>query len=153
MRQSESEDPYNLGRFVAAQEPVFDRVCEELRRGRKESHWMWFVFPQLRGLGRSVLALRYAIASLAEAAAYLAHPVLGPRLRRCVALVNAVTSRSAGDIFGYPDDLKFHSSLTLFARSTADNADFAEALQKYFGGAFDPLTLDLLSRSEAGAVP
>jgi uncharacterized protein (DUF1810 family) len=153
MRQSEGEDPYDLLRFVAAQEPVFDRICEELRRGRKDSHWMWFVFPQLRGLGRSVLALRYAIASLAESAAYLAHPVLGPRLRRCVALVNAVKGRSAGDIFGYPDDLKFHSSLTLFARATADNADFVEALQKYFGGAFDPLTLDLLSRSDAGAVP
>jgi uncharacterized protein (DUF1810 family) len=149
MRQSDSDDPHDLERFVAAQEPVFDRVRDELRRGRKRSHWMWFVFPQLAGLGRSAMAQRYAIASLAEAVAYLEHPALGPRLRRCVQLVNAIDGRSVGEIFGYPDDLKFHSSLTLFAHATRDNTVFIEALQKYFGGAFDLLTVGLLSRAES----
>lgn len=146
MQQDGERDPYDLQRFVRAQDPVFDEVCEELRRGRKRTHWMWFVFPQIRGLGRSPMAERYAIASLPEAAAYLGHPILGPRLRRSIELVNAVEGRSAGEIFGHPDDLKFRSSLTLFARAAEDNALFVEALQKYFGGAFDPLTLALLPR-------
>src|ERR1700756_83260 len=110
-------DPYDLQRFVDAQNPVYDKVCSELRDGRKKSHWMWFVFPQIAGLGSSPLARRYAISSLAEAAAYHAHPILGPRLTECTSLVNRVEGRPVEQIFGYPDDLKFCSSMTLFARA------------------------------------
>jgi uncharacterized protein (DUF1810 family) len=109
------DDPFDLARFVAAQAPVYDRVVAELRAGRKESHWMWFIFPQAAGLGRSAMSERYAIGSLDEARAYLAHPVLGPRLRECTALVNtALETRSLAEIFGYPDGLKFHSCMELF---------------------------------------
>src|SRR5580692_6153851 len=108
-------DAFDLERFVTAQAPVIDRVRAELRAGSKRSHWMWFVFPQIAGLGSSAMAQRYAIASLDEAGAYLAHPVLGPRLRDCTALALDVAGRTAHQIFGNPDDLKFHSSLTLFA--------------------------------------
>jgi uncharacterized protein (DUF1810 family) len=142
--QSEPSDPYDLQRFVDAQNPVFMEVCSELRQGWKTGHWMWFIFPQLRGLGSSAMANRYAIASLAEAAAYLDHPLLGPRLRQCAQLVTEVKCRTIGEIFGRPDDLKFRSSMTLFAHATSDNAVFTEALQTYFGGTFDPLTLDRL---------
>ena len=142
--QPEANDPHNLQRFVDAQNPVFEEVCRELRRGRKTGHWMWFVFPQLRGLGFSAMANRYAIASRAEAAAYLDHPVLGGRLRLCTRLVTAVQGRAIGEIFGYPDDLKFCSSTTLFAHATPDNAVFIDALRKYFAGAFDPATLERL---------
>ncbi len=133
-------DPYDLQRFIDAQAPVFDRVCAELASGRKASHWMWFVFPQIRGLGHSPMAERYAISSLAEAHAYLVHPVLGPRLRRCVALVNAVEGRSIRDILGPPDDLKFRSCMTLFAHAAADGAVFRAALDRYFAGEEDPAT-------------
>jgi uncharacterized protein (DUF1810 family) len=131
----------SLERVVRAQEPVIEQVLEELRAGRKASHWMWFVFPQIQGLGHSPMAQRFAIASLAEAEAYLAHPVLGARLRECTRLVNEVEGRAIEEIFGYPDDLKFRSSMTLFAHATADNRVFMDALRKYFGGAYDPLTV------------
>jgi uncharacterized protein (DUF1810 family) len=140
-------DPYDLQRFVAAQDPVFDQVRAELRAGCKRSHWMWFVFPQIEGLGLSPMAQKYAISSRAEAAAYLDHPILGPRLRECTRLVTAVEGRSAGDIFGYPDDLKFRSSMTLFAHAASDNKLFTDALQKYFTAGFDPLTLERLQAS------
>ena len=139
-------DPHDLERFVTAQEPVYERVLAELRAGEKRSHWMWFVFPQVAGLGHSDMAKRYALSSLAEAKAYLAHPVLGPRLRECTALVNGVDGRSINDIFGYPDDLKFHSSMTLFARAAGDDHVFADALEKYFDGTPDKQTLQRLGR-------
>ena len=140
------EDPYDLRRFVDAQAPVYGRVCEELRAGRKRSHWMWFVFPQVAGLGRSETARRYAVSSRAEAEAYLAHAVLGPRLRECTGLVNRVEGSSAEDIFGHTDAQKFRSSMTLFAYLTADNEIFREALRKYFGGDHDYPTLERLAR-------
>ncbi len=139
-----------LERFARAQAPVLDEVRAELRAGRKKTHWMWFVFPQLRGLGHSPTAEFYAIASLEEAQAYLADPVLGPRLRECTRLVNAIEGRPIGEVFGFPDDLKFHSCMTLFARaaspgSASAGADvFRAALEKYFGGEEDPRTLERL---------
>ena len=137
-------DPFNLDRFVSAQDPVLAQVHIELRAGAKRTHWMWFVFPQLAGLGRSDTARHYALSSLDEARAYLAHPLLGPRLIGCTNLVNAVEDRSAHQIFGYPDDLKFHSSMTLFASAQPDERAFADALRKYFGGALDRLTMERL---------
>lgn len=134
-------DPYHLQRFVDVQAPVFNQVCRELHAGRKQSHWMWYVFPQLKGLGHSPMAERFGIASRAEAEAYLQHPVLGPRLYQCTRLVNLIEDRHIGDIFDYPDDLKFHSSMTLFAQVAADNQAFTEALQKYFAGKPDRATL------------
>jgi len=134
-------DPYDLQRFVDAQNPVYDKVCSELRDGRKKSHWMWFIFPQIEGLGSSPLARKFTISSLTEAAAYLAHSILGPRLAECTRLVNRVEGRLIEQIFGYPDDLKFRSSMTLFAHATPDNRVFIEALQNYFRGEFDPATL------------
>ena len=134
-------DPYNLQRFVKAQDAVFAQVRAELREGQKASHWMWFVFPQLKGLGHSGMAEWFGIASREEAEAYLAHPILGPRLRECTQLVNLVEGRSVEEIFGYPDDLKFRSSMTLFSRTAEDNEVFLAALEKYFGGEPDPLTL------------
>jgi uncharacterized protein (DUF1810 family) len=138
-------DPYDLARFVTAQEPVLDRVRAELRRGRKASHWMWFVFPQVAGLGSSPTARHYAISGLDEARAYLAHPVLGPRLRECAELAAAVEGGSAAEVFGYPDDLKLRSSMTLFARAAPDTPVFAAVLDRYFGGEPDPATLERLS--------
>lgn len=138
------DDPYDLRRFVTAQEPIFDQVCAELRDGRKSTHWMWFIFPQFEGLGRSSMAQRYAIRSRAEAVAYLSHPLLGERLRECTRLVNAIEGRSIEHIFNAPDDLKFHSSMTLFAWTGGDNAVFTEAVRKYFGGRLDRRTLELL---------
>lgn len=132
---------FNLKRFVEAQAPVYGNVVAELRSGRKQSHWMWFVFPQLRGLGSSPTAEHYGIASLAEARAYLDHDLLGPRLHECVELVNQVQGRSVEQIFGWPDDLKLRSSMTLFARATGDNQDFTALLDKYFDGEQDPLTV------------
>ncbi|ACB25586.1 uncharacterized protein (DUF1810 family) [Methylobacterium sp. PvP062] len=134
-------DTYELGRFVAAQEGVYPRALAELQAGDKRSHWMWFVFPQIAGLGASPMAQRYAIGSLAEAEAYAAHPVLGARLRACTAAVNAVAGRSAHAIFGSPDDLKFRSSMTLFARAVPGEPVFADALARYFDGVPDPRTL------------
>jgi uncharacterized protein (DUF1810 family) len=134
----------NLARFLDAQAPIIERALEELRAGRKSSHWMWFVFPQIRGLGRSATARRFAIASRAEAEAYLRDPVLGPRLRECTRAVIALEDRRIDEIFGYPDSLKFRSSMTLFAHASADNDVFLEALRKYFGGEEDALTLERL---------
>ena len=138
-------DPYNLDRFVHAQDGIYERVREELRAGRKTSHWMWFIFPQLRGLGQSQMAHTYGIASRAEAEAYLNHPVLGQRLRECTRLVNAVQGSSVEEIFGYPDDLKFRSSMTLFAAGPNGQV-FETALEKYFAGQPDRRTLELLSQ-------
>lgn len=137
-------DPFDLQRFVDAQDPVYARVIAELRAGLKQSHWMWFVFPQIAGLGRSAMAERYAIRSLDEAKAYLARPVLGGRLRECAKLVLAVNGRSVRDIFGAPDDLKFHSSMTLFAHAAPDDPLFSKALEKYFGGKEDAATIERL---------
>ena len=136
-------DPFDLERFVGAQSPVYERVLAELRRGRKQSHWMWFIFPQLAGLGHSAMAQRFAIDSTEEARAYLAHGLLGPRLRECTALVNAVEGRTISEILGSPDDLKFCSSMTLFA-AVSDETEFARAIAKYYGGTRDRRTLDLL---------
>ncbi len=135
------DDPHNLRRFVDAQAPVYPQVLAELRAGHKRSHWMWFIFPQIAGLGRSETARYFAIASRAEAAAYLEHPILGPRLRECCHLATLVEGRSAREIFGTSDDMKFRSSLTLFAAVAPHDVVFATALQKYFGGEPDGLTL------------
>jgi uncharacterized protein (DUF1810 family) len=137
---------FKLDRFIKAQDPVLAQVRRELGDGRKRSHWMWFVFPQLRGLGRSAAAQHFGIASLAEAKAYLAHPVLGPRLAECAGLVNAVEDRSIHQIFGSPDDLKFHSSMTLFAAADPEAPAFREALAKYFAGGLGASTVELLQR-------
>ncbi len=134
-------DRFNLERFVEAQEPVYDKVRRELRAGRKESHWMWFVFPQIAGLGHSPTSVRFAIASLDEAAAYLAHPILGPRLRDCAKLALDAKERTARQIFGPIDEMKFRSSMTLFARAAPGEDIFEQCLGKYFGGAPDPATV------------
>ena len=141
------EDSYNLKRFVDAQNPVYDQVCSELRNGYKTSHWMWFIFPQIQGLGHSHLATKFALTSLEEAQAYLAHPVLGPRLIECTTLVTRVTGRTIEQIFGYPDDLKFRSCMTLFAHAARENHIFEDALRKYFGGEYDDLTLQQLGKA------
>jgi uncharacterized protein (DUF1810 family) len=145
------DDPYNLQRFVDAQQPVFAGVIEELKYGSKRGHWMWFIFPQLKGLGRTAQSTFFGISSIQEAAAYLQHPVLGPRLKQCTQLVNAVERRSAEDIFGEIDAMKFRSSMTLFAyatpaHATPENQIFTDALQKYYAGEFDPLTIDYLRK-------
>jgi len=140
-------DQFDLQRFVDAQDPVYDTVLAELRGGAKRSHWIWFVFPQLRGLGRSPTAAHYGIASLDEARAYLAHDVLGPRLAECTRLVLAIGGRSVEDIFGWPDNLKVRSSMTLFAHATDDNADFRGVLDKFYGGEEDPATVERLSQA------
>ena len=136
------DDPFNLHRFVVAQAPVYAHVLEELRSGQKRSHWMWFIFPQVRGLGSSWMAHEYAIRSKEEALAYLAHSTLGPRLRECVQLVVSIEGRSLKSILGYPDNLKFRSSMTLFSAASPDEALFRFALDKYCGGEPDPLTLN-----------
>lgn len=138
-------DPYDLQRFVEAQAGCFERVCRELRNGRKESHWMWFIFPQLKGLGRSAMAERYGISSQEEAKAYLAHAALGARLRQCTELVLAVEGRTVEQIFGSPDDLKFRSSMTLFASAEPGTSVFENALRKYFAGQRDRVTIERLS--------
>ena len=137
-------DQYNLQRFVDAQEPVFGQVVAELRSGCKIGHWMWFVFPQLRGLGSSQTASRFAISGLPEAQAYLQHRILGPRLGECTQLTIEANRASITEIFGYPDNLKFRSSMTLFLQAGSDHGVFRQALDKYFGGAPDPLTLERL---------
>lgn len=138
---TQSDDPYDLHRFVEAQDPVYDQVCAELEAGWKQSHWMWFIFPQIAGLGRSAMAQIYAISGADEARAYLAHPVLGERLRHCTRLVNQVQERTAEEIFGPVDAMKFRSSMTLFAEVAEEDAEFAAALEKYIGGVHDELTL------------
>jgi uncharacterized protein (DUF1810 family) len=139
------DDPFDLRRFVDAQARTYADARAEIGRGRKTSHWMWYVFPQLSGLGASAMAQAYAIGSLDEARAYLAHPLLGERLRDCVRALLAVTGRSAHDIFGGPDDLKLFSSLTLFAQAAPGEAVFRDALQTYFEGRGDPRTLERLA--------
>jgi uncharacterized protein (DUF1810 family) len=140
------DDVYNLKRFVAAQHPVYDRVIAELRAGQKQSHWMWFIFPQIAGLGHSDLAKKFAIPSLDEADAYLRHPVLGTRLRECSRLVADIGNPSVEQIFGTPDHMKFHSSMTLFAQATEENGIFRQCLDKYFAGEMDSHTLTHLAR-------
>jgi len=137
-------DPFNLTRFVTAQNRVYDEVRSELREGNKRSHWMWFVFPQIKGLGHSPMSQNFAISSREEARAYLQHPILGPRLLECTQLVNGTTDLTIHQIFGSPDDLKFHSCMTLFAKAAPDNKVFEEALRKFFGGRQDQSTLDRL---------
>ena len=130
--------------FVAAQDPIYADVLAELRAGQKTTHWMWFIFPQLRALGRSPTALRFGIADLDEARAYFRHPVLGARLVECTETVNGVSGRTAHEIFASPDDMKFRSSMTLFAHAADDATPFRRALQKYYDGVEDPLTLAAL---------
>jgi uncharacterized protein (DUF1810 family) len=137
-------DPFDLDRFVRAQDPVYLSVVAELRRGRKSGHWMWFIFPQLRGLGHSEMAHRYGLASAAEAAAYRAHSLLNARLLECTQLVLAVPERSIEEILGYPDDLKFHSCMTLFASVEPQDDLFRQALERYYQGKPDGQTLRLL---------
>ena len=139
------DEPFQLSRFVIAQEPVIARVLAELRAGRKTSHWMWFVFPQIAGLGFSAMSQRFAITSMNEARAFLAHPVLGPRLRDCVAVLLRLNDRSAHQIFGSPDDAKLRSCLTLFAEASPEEDIFARALAKYYGEQPDPDTLARLA--------
>ena len=137
-------DPYDLQRFILAQHPVYRQVCAELTAGAKTSHWMWFIFPQLKALGRSEIARHFGIESRAEAEAYWLHPVLGPRLRECSQLVMTVEGKSALEIFHSPDDLKLRSSMTLFAQVAPQEPVFNHVLAKYFGGKYDVTTLDLL---------
>jgi uncharacterized protein (DUF1810 family) len=138
-----SRDPFDLERFVQAQAADYDQALSELRDGEKRSHWMWYIFPQIEGLGSSSMSRRYSIKSVAEARAYLDHRILGPRLRECAAVVNGVVGRSAHEIFGSPDDLKLRSSMTLFARVSGDNV-FEQVLGKFFNGQHDSETLRLL---------
>lgn len=140
---TDGDDPYDLQRFVSAQDRVYATVLAELRAGAKRTHWIWFVFPQLRGLGRSATAHRYGIASVDEAKAYLAHPVLGPRLRECAELLMTHQERSATEILGHPDDLKVRSSMTLFARAGTDDTVFRAVLDAFYDGE-DPVTVELL---------
>jgi uncharacterized protein (DUF1810 family) len=144
MAENDKSDHHDLQRFVDAQSHVFEEVCLELQEGRKKGHWMWFIFPQIEGLGYSPLARKFAISSREEAEAYFNHPILGPRLRHCTRLVTLVEGRSIDQIFGDPDDLKFHSSMTLFANTTSDNQVFRDALHKYFGGEPDRSTVERL---------
>jgi uncharacterized protein (DUF1810 family) len=146
-------DPLGLQRFVRAQDPIIEQVLAELSAGQKRTHWMWFIFPQLRGLGRSATAQFYAIGSLEEARAYLDHAVLGPRLIECTERVNALQGRTLLEIFGTPDDLKFHSCMSLFAEVPDAPAVFTQALAKYFEGARDERTLVALGRAGSGAGP
>jgi len=139
------EDPFDLARFVDAQAPLYEEAHRELKVGRKESHWMWFIFPQIAGLGQSAMSIRFAIASLDEARAYLAHPVLGPRLSECARLLHDVANRTARDIFGPVDAMKFRSSMTLFARAAPEEDVFKRCLDKYFAGNPDQDTLARLS--------
>ncbi len=139
-------DPFNLQRFVDAQQSVYRTVVAELGAGRKQSHWMWFIFPQVAGLGFSAMAQRYAVTSREEAAAYLAHPILGPRLVECTRLVLAVEGKTIHQILGSPDDLKFRSSMTLFG-AVSDDAIFDHAIAKYYAGEKDRATLDVLDAS------
>ena len=145
------DDPYALHRFLTAQEGSYQRALSELRRGNKQSHWSWFIFPQLRGLGSSSMSLHYGIRSLAEATAYLEHPVLGARLRECVSAMNQHENVSASQVLGEIDTRKFRSCLTLFAQVAGSSPVFATALDKYFSGEPDEATLGLLSRQQAAS--
>ncbi|TPG78474.1 DUF1810 domain-containing protein [Pseudomonas arsenicoxydans] len=149
MRSTDQLDAFNLPRFVQAQDPVFEWVQEELNAGKKRRHWMWFIFPQFAGLGGSEMSRYFAIRSEKEAVAYLEHPLLGPRLCTCTQLVLNVKQRSITEIFGHPDDLKFHSSMTLFAQVAPDKSLFHRALEQYFHGIPDDWTLSLLDLKQA----
>ena len=140
-------DTYNLQRFIDAQESIYEDVIQELKQGRKTSHWIWYIFPQIKGLGRSWTAQQFAISSLEEAKAYLNNSILGSRLTECTQLVLNIEDRNIRQIFGYPDNLKFRSSMTLFLHATKDNQIFKDALLKYFEGKADQLTLDILQNS------
>jgi uncharacterized protein (DUF1810 family) len=140
------DDPFDLGRFVSAQEGIYDRVLAELRRGQKRTHWMWFIFPQIDGLAYSATSKHYAIKSIEEAQQYLNHPLLGERLLECAEAVLAVGGRSVSEIFGYPDDLKLKSSMTLFAYVADPGSVFVRVLDRYFQGEQDVRTLDLLEK-------
>ena len=140
-----------LAEFVTAQDAVYGDVRRELAAGRKETHWIWFIFPQMLGLGRSHMSQKFGIASKAEARNYLEHRILGSRLRECTRLVLAVPDHSIGSILGYPDDLKFRSSMTLFAAAAPEEPLFEAALEKFFGGERDPLTIRLLRQNEQGS--
>jgi uncharacterized protein (DUF1810 family) len=139
-------DAYNLQRFLDAQAHTYHTALAELRAGRKSSHWIWFIFPQIAGLGHSAMAQQFGISSLDEAKAYLQHPVLGPRLRECTQLVLDVNGRSADEIFSYPDNLKFRSCMTLFLTVAPDNTLFKDALFKYFDDKPDQMSLDILAQ-------
>jgi uncharacterized protein (DUF1810 family) len=139
-------DPFELSRFIKAQDKIYDRVLAELKGGRKRSHWMWFVFPQFEGLGYSSTTRYYSIKSKEEARQYLDHPVLGKRLRECAESILALEGLSASGIFGYPDDMKLKSSMTLFASVAEPQSVFARVLEKYFQGARDERTVELLNR-------
>lgn len=144
-----AEDPYNLERFVQAQESIYSQALSELKNGHKRSHWMWFIFPQFAGLGFSLTTRRYSVKSLEEARAYLDHPVLGPRLLDCTQALLGVHGKEISKILGYPDDLKFHSSITLFDRVTNDEKNlFYQALSHYFSGKRDTKTLKLVAKSQ-----
>lgn len=143
----DGSDPYDLARFVGAQEGVYDQALAEIRSGRKRSHWMWYVFPQFKGLGSSPTSIQYAIGSAAEALAYLAHPILGPRLLECAEAALRIDSRSALEIFGSPDDMKLRSSATLFAAVSPKGSVFHRLIDKYFAGKEDVRTIELLSHA------
>ena len=140
----DTNDPYNLNRFIQAQEPVYSNVLAELQSGQKVTHWMWFIFPQIEGLGHSATAKLYAIKSLGEASQYLNHPILGARLLECAGIVLGIKNKSVTDIFGWPDDLKFRSSMTLFSCVANSSTIFSEVLDRYFQGKRDTKTLELL---------
>ena len=144
--ESNINDPYNLKRFIDAQESIYPQALAELRNGRKRSHWMWFIFPQVDGLGFSAMSKYYAIQSLAEARQYLEHPLLGNRLRECAQALLALAGHSASDIFGYPDNLKLKSSMTLFEQAAGAESDFAAVLEKYYGGERDQRTREILDK-------
>ncbi|VVN92027.1 DUF1810 domain-containing protein [Pseudomonas fluorescens] len=153
MRSTDQLDAFNLQRFLQAQDPVFERVKTELGAGRKRSHWMWFIFPQFIGLGGSPMSQRYAIHSGEEASAYLKHARLGPRLHTCTQWVLDIQDRSIAEIFGHPDDLKFHSSMTLFAQVSPKDSLFHKALELHFHGISDAWTLTLLDSKQAQLPP
>ena len=147
MQPRDSPDPFKLERFVTAQADIYRSVLAELEAGEKQRHWMWFIFPQIRGLGRSSTAREFAISGRDEARAYLQHPILGPRLIECTELVLRIRGRSLAEIFGSPDDMKFRSSMTLFAQVAPEQTMFLEAIRRYCDGDQDPLTLQELAKS------
>lgn len=149
---SPTDDPFRLERFLEAQRNVYDLALQELRAGQKRSHWMWFIFPQIQGLGSSGTAIRYAIKSIEEARAYLAHPVLGPRLLACCQALMGVNGKSATDVMGYPDDIKLRSSMTLFALAAGNPDPFLQVLSKYFGGNPDSATCGILGGDQVSSV-
>jgi uncharacterized protein (DUF1810 family) len=153
MRSTDQPDVFNLQRFIQAQNPVFDRVQAELEDGHKRSHWMWFIFPQFAGLGDSDMSRRFAIRSRQEAQAYLEHPLLGARLKTCTQQVLDIEQRSVAAIFGHPDDLKFRSSMTLFAQVADVDSLFHQALNQYFHGILDDWTLSLMDSKQAQLPP